>query len=150
MNEIEKNLKSEFARAASGVLQMDLGPESVELSLPREKAHGDYATNIAMKYAKKAGMNPREAASRIAEAFDLEKAGADHIEIAGPGFMNVFMKHDSLQGVIRKVLERKDDYGCSNHGQGKKYNLEYVSANPTGDLHPGHARGAASVIPRPD
>ncbi|MBQ6222076.1 MAG: arginine--tRNA ligase [Solobacterium sp.] len=144
MNEIEKNLKSEFARAASVVLQMDLGPESVELSLPREKAHGDYATNIAMKYAKKASMNPREAAAGIAEAFDLEKAGADRIEIAGPGFMNVFMKHDSLQGVIRKVLERKDDYGCSKHGQGKKYNLEYVSANPTGDLHPGHARGAAS------
>ncbi len=144
MNQIEMNLKEAFAEAASQIFGIELDANVIELSLPKDKAHGDYASNVAMKYAKKAGMKPREAAEKIAALFNAEKAGAERLEIAGPGFLNVFMKHDSLQGVIRKVLDKNEKYGWSDHGKGMKYCLEYVSANPTGDLHPGHARGAAA------
>jgi arginyl-tRNA synthetase len=96
-----------------------------------------------MQYAKNLGMKPREAAEKVAAEFDCEAVGAEKIEIAGPGFLNVFMKGGSLADLISKVLEAGDAYGCSKAGKGKKVNVEYVSANPTGDLHPGHARGAA-------
>ena len=143
MSSLEEKLKREFARAASEALGMEIDENAVELSLSRDKAHGDYASNTAMKYAKRAGMKPREAAEKIAGLFRCEDVGAQRIEIAGPGFLNVFMNEDSLTGIITKVLEKGDSFGCSDAGKGKKVNVEYVSANPTGDLHPGHARGAA-------
>ena len=143
MSELEEKLKKEFAGAASKALGVDIRPEEVELSLSRDKAHGDYAANTAMKFAKRAGMKPRDAAAKIVEIFDCSAVGAERIEIAGPGFMNVFMKEDSLSAVITKVLKEGDRFGCSDAGKGTKINVEYVSANPTGDLHPGHARGAA-------
>ena len=96
-----------------------------------------------MKSSKKLGGKPRDIAEAIEKYFDFESANVDHLKIAGPGFINLFMKNDSLQAVITKVLEKKDTYGQSDAGHGKKINIEYVSANPTGDLHPGHARGAA-------
>ncbi|MDO5120617.1 MAG: arginine--tRNA ligase [Erysipelotrichaceae bacterium] len=143
MSELEEKLKKEFAGAASKALGMEIRPEEVELSLSRDKAHGDYAANTAMKFAKRAGMKPRDAAAKIVECFDCDAVGAERIEIAGPGFMNVFMKEDSLTAIITKVLKEGGRFGCSDAGKGKKINVEYVSANPTGDLHPGHARGAA-------
>ena len=143
MNEIEAKLKAEFARAANEAFGTELHPEDVALSLPKEKSHGDYSSNIAMKTSKAAGLKPLEAAQKLSEVFNKEAVGAEKLEIAGPGFLNIFMKQDSLQEVIRKVLEKKENYGCSDAGKGKKINVEYVSANPTGDLHPGHARGAA-------
>ncbi|MBR2991563.1 MAG: arginine--tRNA ligase [Solobacterium sp.] len=144
MNEIERKLKEEFARAASEALGTEVLMEKVALSLPKEKTHGDYATNVAMMNAKAAGLKPREAAEKIAAVFDCAAVGAERLEIAGPGFLNVFMKQDSIQEVIGRILAAGDKYGTSNAGQGKKVLVEYVSANPTGDLHPGHARGAAS------
>ncbi|MBQ1383471.1 MAG: arginine--tRNA ligase, partial [Solobacterium sp.] len=144
MNEIELKLKQEFARAAKEALGAEVAPERVALNLPKEKAHGDYATNVAMVNAKAAGLKPREAAEKIAAVFDCDAVGADRLEIAGPGFLNVFMKQDSIQSVIGRILAAGDAYGTSNAGRGKKVLVEYVSANPTGDLHPGHARGAAS------
>ncbi|MBE6117766.1 MAG: arginine--tRNA ligase, partial [Erysipelotrichaceae bacterium] len=144
MNEIELKLKQEFARAAKEALGAEVAPERVALNLPKEKAHGDYATNVAMVNAKAAGLKPREAAEKIAAVFDCDAVGADRLEIAGPGFLNVFMKQDSIQSVIGRILAAGDAYGTSNAGKGKKVLVEYVSANPTGDLHPGHARGAAS------
>src|SRR5699024_6764348 len=71
------------------------------------------------------------------------KAGVEKVEIAGPGFINFFMKTDFLGDLIHRVLETKEDYGKTNMGQGKKIQGEFVSSNPTGDLHLGHARGAA-------
>ena len=143
MSEIEVTLKQAFIKAVEKAYSITLLENEVELSLPKDKAHGDYATNIAMKSSKKIGGKPREIAENIDIHFDYASTGVDHLEIAGPGFINLFMKNDSLQAVITKVLEKKDSYGQSNAGNGKKVNIEYVSANPTGDLHPGHARGAA-------
>ncbi len=143
MSEIEESLKEEFSRAVKEALNVDVNASEIELSLPKDKAHGDYATNVAMKTSKLAGLKPREAAEKVANAFQCENANAERLEIAGPGFLNVFMKNDSLQSVIKKVLEQGEHYGESDAGKGKKINCEYVSANPTGDLHPGHARGAA-------
>ncbi len=143
MSEIEVTLKQAFIKAIQDAYSITLLENEVELSLPKDKAHGDYATNVAMKSSKKIGGKPRDIAENIEKHFDYTSTGVDHLEIAGPGFINLFMKNDSLQAVITKVLEKKDTYGQSDAGKGKKINIEYVSANPTGDLHPGHARGAA-------
>lgn len=143
MSSLEEKLKKEFARAAAEALGMPVDENTVELSLSRDKAHGDYASNTAMKYAKRAGMKPRDAAEKIASLFRCEDVGAQRIEVAGPGFLNVFMNEDSLTGIIAKALQEGPAFGCSDAGKGLKVNVEYVSANPTGDLHPGHARGAA-------
>lgn len=143
MSEIEELLKQEFARAASKVFETTIEASQIELSLSREKSHGDYASNCAMKFAKSFGLQPRQAAEQIASIFSIDAVQAEKIEVAGPGFLNVYLKQDSLQTVIEKVLEKNETYGQSDVGQGKKVNVEFVSANPTGDLHPGHARGAA-------
>ncbi|MBQ9152215.1 MAG: arginine--tRNA ligase [Solobacterium sp.] len=144
MSELEEKLKKGFAAAVSEALGLEVAENEIELSLSRDKAHGDYASNAAMKFAKRAGMKPREAAEKIVSLFDCDSVGAQRVEIAGPGFLNVFMKEDSLAAIITKVLAAGDRYGWSDYGKGKKVNVEYVSANPTGDLHPGHARGAAT------
>lgn len=143
MSEIETTLKQAFIKAIQEAYSVAMEENEIELSLPKDKAHGDYATNVAMKSSKKLCGKPRDIAEAIEKYFDFESANVDHLEIAGPGFINLFMKNDSLQAVITKVLEKKDTYGQSDAGHGKKINIEYVSANPTGDLHPGHARGAA-------
>ena len=143
MSRIEDQLKEEFARAAAAALELPVTAGDIELSLSRDKAHGDYATNCAMKLAKRAGLKPREAAEKIAAVFAADSVNAEKLEIAGPGFLNVFMKHDSLQSVIPAVLAAGSQWGCSDSGHGERIMVEFVSANPTGDLHPGHARGAA-------
>lgn len=143
MSEIETTLKQAFIKAIQEAYSVAMEENEIELSLPKDKAHGDYATNVAMKSSKKLCGKPRDIAEAIEKYFDFESANVDHLEIAGPGFINLFMKNDSLHAVITKVLEKKDTYGQSDAGHGKKINIEYVSANPTGDLHPGHARGAA-------
>ena len=106
----------------------------------KDPTHGDYATNMAMKFARMASKNPREFASLLVEKIDFSYV--DHIEVAGPGFINFFLKNESLQNVVKKVLSEGDNYG-RNKEEGKKINVEFVSANPTGDLHVGTARGAA-------
>ena len=143
MSEIEERLKQEFSRAAGKALETEIDVSRLALSLPKEKTHGDYSSNVAMQYAKSLGMKPRDAAEKVAEEFNCDAVGAEKIEIAGPGFLNVFMKGGSLADIINKVIAAGNAWGCSASGKGKKVNVEYVSANPTGDLHPGHARGAA-------
>ncbi len=143
MSEIEERLKQEFSRAAGKALETEIDVSRLALSLPKEKTHGDYSSNVAMQYAKSLGMKPRDAAEKVAEEFNCDAVGAEKIEIAGPGFLNVFMKGGSLADIINKVIAAWNAWGCSASGKGKKVNVEYVSANPTGDLHPGHARGAA-------
>lgn len=141
MNQIENDLKKALKEAVLKGLNIEV--EDILIEQPKDKTHGDYATNVAMKTCKLARRRPQEVAQIIKENLDLDAAHVKQIEIAGPGFMNFFMKTDSLTSVITKVLEEGSNYGCSNAGNGLKVNVEYVSANPTGDLHPGHARGAA-------
>jgi len=139
MMNIEQNLKQKIVSAAS-VLGVVLTPEEVIIEKSKAVEHGDYATNVALKNANKVGMNPRQFAEKMIEA--LDKEGIDKIEIAGPGFINFFMKSDAINAVVKKIIAEGDNYG---RGEKKnfKINVEFVSANPTGDLHLGHARCAA-------
>ncbi|MGB3646214.1 MAG: arginine--tRNA ligase [Mesorhizobium sp.] len=108
---------------------------------PRDATHGDLATNAAMVLAKPTGQNPRALAERIAEALrqDGDVASA---EIAGPGFVNLRLRDGFWQGHLAGLLGEGRDYGRSGIGHGRKVNVEYVSANPTGPMHVGHCRGA--------
>ena len=106
----------------------------------KDTAHGDYASNVAMKFAREFSKAPRDVANMIISNINMD--GIDKIEVAGPGFINFFMKNDSLQVFVKKIIEQGDDYGRLP-SNGQKVNVEFVSANPTGLLHVGTARGAA-------
>ncbi|GEK30640.1 arginine--tRNA ligase [Kurthia zopfii] len=116
---------------------------NIHLETPRSKENGDYATNIAMQLTKLAKKNPRAIAEAILENLDQASANIEKVEIAGPGFMNITLAKDYLSKVVPTVLEQSNDYGRSNFGNNEKIQVEFVSANPTGDLHLGHARGAS-------
>ncbi|TFJ93391.1 arginine--tRNA ligase [Lentibacillus salicampi] len=144
LSQTEDTLKQEIAAA---VLKAELAGEDelpeVILEKPKEKAHGDFATNIAMQLARIAKKAPRHIADDITANFDASKASVDKMEIAGPGFINFFMKNDFLGGLIPTILDAGDVYGRTDFGKGQSVQVEFVSVNPTGDLHLGHARGAA-------
>jgi arginyl-tRNA synthetase len=108
---------------------------------PRDAANGDLATNAAMVLAKPLGRNPRELAMHIAAALASDP-DVDTAEVAGPGFINLKLKRSAWQRVLASVIAEGRDYGRSGVGEGKKVNVEYVSANPTGPMHVGHTRGA--------
>lgn len=142
-NRIYLNLKeaAEKAREA-GELQFDSLPP-YNLEKPREKGHGDLATNLAMVLARPARMAPRKIAEVILKYFPAEKVRVDRCEVAGPGFINLFLEPAWIDGVIPEVREMDERYGCTPTGGGEKVQVEFVSANPTGLLHMGNARGAA-------
>lgn len=116
---------------------------NIILESPKDKQHGDFATNIAMQLARIAKKAPRQIAEEIVAMMNSEKAHVTKIDIAGPGFINFFMKEDFLGDVVSAILDSGADYGKTDVGQGRKIQVEFVSVNPTGDLHLGHARGAA-------
>jgi arginyl-tRNA synthetase len=109
----------------------------------RDPAHGDFATNLALVLAKPLGRKPREVAAALVAALELPAGFIEKIDIAGPGFINFSVKGAQLAQVVREVLGRGPDYGRGTAGAGRKVNVEFVSANPTGPLHVGHGRGAA-------
>lgn len=115
----------------------------VNIEIPKDNKNGDYSTNVAMQLTRILRKNPQLIAREIVEKIDKEKASIEDIQIAGPGFINIFMKKGTLGTIINKVIEQDVDYGRSNSAEGKSINVEFVSANPTGDLHLGHARQAA-------
>lgn len=125
------------------VADLDLEwPARTTIEPPKEKKFGDMAANIAMVLAKPAKRNPRELASLIAEKL-IEDPMIDNVEIAGPGFLNITFSVDFWRSTIAIIEERGEDFGSIDQGKGKKVQVEYVSANPTGPLHIGHGRGAA-------
>ena len=115
---------------------------NIQVSATKDRSQGDFASNIAMTLAKQAGKPPREVAdlivSRLAEHDAVRK-----VEVAGPGFINFFLASDASHAVIRQILQQGEQFGRSDHGEGEKIQVEFVSANPTGPLHVGHGRGAA-------
>lgn len=119
---------------------IDANENDIVIERSRDAAHGDYATNCAMKFAKRAAKNPREFAQELASKLSLDFV--EKVEIAGPGFINFFLKHGALTDVLSRVFEQGASYGRSARN-GEKIDIEYVSANPTGDLHLGHTRCAA-------
>ncbi|WP_456407433.1 arginine--tRNA ligase [Thiolapillus sp.] len=108
----------------------------------RDSSHGDFATNAAMVNVKAAGMKPRDLAEKIVAALPAS-AQISKVEIAGPGFINFYLTADAYHAVAPQIIEQAHDYGRSDLGKGKKVQVEFVSANPTGPLHVGHGRGAA-------
>ena len=108
----------------------------------KDKAQGDFASNIALVGAKPAGRPPRELAGQILDALP-EAEWLERVEIAGPGFINFFLRSGYNQSVVSRVLEQGETYGRSDAGAGRRVQVEFVSANPTGPLHVGHGRGAA-------
>ena len=126
---------------AQGQLPGDIAPQ-VQIERTRDTGHGDLACNIALTLAKPTRKNPRELATMICDALPAASLVA-RTEIAGPGFINFFLSDSSSQAVVRNILEQGETFGRCNEGRGRKVQVEFVSANPTGPLHVGHGRGAA-------
>ena len=123
-------------------MDLEISPGRVTLERPKSTANGDYACNVAMQLARELKKNPREIAQEVISKlsnFSLIKKS----EVAGPGFINFFLSDESHQRVVQKVLKSGADFGKSDLGQGRRVQVEFVSANPTGPLHVGHGRGAA-------
>ncbi|MXN64559.1 arginine--tRNA ligase [Stappia sp. GBMRC 2046] len=143
------NLFADFsARVRNAVEGLKLNGDGAALDLsrivvepPRDPAHGDLATNAAMVLAKPLKTNPRELAGRICEAL-LQDEDIVSADVAGPGFINLRLSDAVWHGVLGSVLDEAGNFGRSDFGAGKKVNVEYVSANPTGPMHVGHCRGA--------
>ncbi|MBC8393805.1 MAG: arginine--tRNA ligase, partial [Deltaproteobacteria bacterium] len=114
-----------------------------EVEVPKIESHGDFSTNIAMIMASALKMQPRKIAAAITKHLIDQKEMLANTEIAGPGFINFFLKTTSWHPVLRKIHEKDSRYGAADIGKGKKVQVEFVSANPTGPLHVGHGRGAA-------
>ncbi|MCF6232136.1 MAG: arginine--tRNA ligase [Rhodobacteraceae bacterium] len=125
----------------NGILPEGLAFANVTVEPPRDRAHGDMATNAAMVLAKPAGLKPRDIAVGLAEILGKDPRIVS-AEVAGPGFLNLRLANDVWQGVLGHVLKDGAGYGRSDMGAGKRVNVEFVSANPTGPLHVGHTRGA--------
>ena len=117
--------------------------DDIVIERPKDKKNGDYATNVAMKFSKQFADNPLNIAEKIKANFDYEKSNVEYIEIAKPGFINFFMKKEILVDSITKIIEQGANYGQGQVNDDKVINVEYISANPTGDLHLGHARQAS-------
>lgn len=117
-------------------------PTAVTIERPRNPEHGDYATNVALQTAKKVGVTPRDLATWLAEALTSTGAVAE-AEVAGPGFLNLRLAADAQAEIVRDVLKAGADYGRGEQLAGRKINLEFVSANPTGPIHLGGTRWAA-------
>ncbi|WP_117168392.1 arginine--tRNA ligase [Paraliobacillus sediminis] len=144
MQEMQERLKTEIKQA---VLKAELATEeelpAIVLEQPKDRGHGDYATNIAMQLARIAKKAPKQIADEIVAALNTVEASITKVEIAGPGFINIFMDNTYLTRLIPVILKEGDNYGRSEAALGHKVQVEFVSANPTGDLHLGHARGAS-------
>ena len=142
MSEISEKLRSVIEQGIKDTFNLDVDKNDFSVEIPKDKNHGDYSTNAAMRYAKILRKSPREIAENLSKTLQNSDI-IEKIEIAGPGFINFFIRNDSLTKIISDILKNGENYFKSNIGGGTKIMVEYVSANPTGDLHLGHARGAA-------
>ena len=139
-------LKALEIAKSNGLLNCDL-PSQISLDRPKNRDHGDYATSISLTLSKAANLQPRVIAEVIVKSLTdnnlLTTAGISKVEIAGPGFINITLESASQGAVVFQILTEGKKYGSGNSLAGKKINLEFVSANPTGPLHLGHTRWAA-------
>lgn len=140
MSSLDQTLTSALMAAAKKAFDLDLEPGQIAIEIPKRKEQGEYSTNLAMKLTRTLHRKPAEIAQELINALDCDQISS--AEIAGPGFINFFMNKDAYGKIIPTILEQKSAYGTLP-ANGVKINLEYVSANPTGSLHLGHARGAA-------
>lgn len=141
MSKLEEKLISDIKGALDTLYEFD-EPIQVMVEIPKNNNYGDYATNIAMRLAGILRKSPRQISEEIKQELLKTSEVIESISIDGPGFINFRIKKESMASVISTILTMGNDYGKNDSGKDKKVLLEYVSANPTGDLHLGHARGA--------
>ncbi len=142
--EIEDKLVNEIREALNNLIEKDIidieNIPEIKVEVPREEAHGDYATNIAMILSGQLGENPRKIAHKLTNYFQSELV--KDISVDGPGFINFTLKDKWLYEALKEIIKAGEKYGNLDYGQDKKVQIEFVSANPTGPLHVGHSRGA--------
>ncbi len=144
---MKQTIQDLIAQALADLQQSDVLPTNlqtdIQVTSSKDRSQGDFASNIAMMLAKAAGKPPRELADLIVAQLDTHEA-IEKVEVAGPGFINFFVPSVTGHSVINDVLQQGESFGASDYGNGEKIQVEFVSANPTGPLHVGHGRGAAS------
>ena len=135
-----KDVLKQKIQEALKQLGVEIELSQIDVEASKDPTHGDFASNVALKNARVFHMSPLDVAKKIVDVIDKE--GIEKIEIAGPGFINFYLKKDSLTSVISQIINENENFGRGKK-KNLKVNIEFVSANPTGDLHVGHARGAA-------
>lgn len=141
---IEEILSSLREKISKIIKELGVGEEvEIFFEIPKDTTNGDYSTNIAMRLARALRKSPRDIANAIVSNIDLNEFHLEKLDVAGAGFINLYLDKNYLNNVVFKILNEGDNYGNCDAGCGQKINLEFVSANPTGYLHVGHGRGAA-------
>ena len=147
IEEVKKQLVNSIENSISAAVDKGDLPCKFEgeiaIEEPREKAHGDFSSNVAMQFARLAKKSPRDVANIIIENFNFDGTYIASAEIAGPGFLNFRLKDEWLYDALKLIEEKGEEYGKQNIGGGKKVMIEFESANPTGPMHMGNARGGA-------
>ena len=144
VEQVQQTIKDALQQAIQQAqLVEDASALNIQLSQPKDKANGDYASNVAMQLTKLAQKPPRAIAEAIVANLVTEGTAIEKVDIAGPGFLNITVRKDFLADVVEAALAQGEKFGQSTAGAGEKVQVEFVSANPTGDLHLGHARGAS-------
>ncbi len=142
-SQIEKIIKEAALKAIEKGELCEAELSEFKIDVPQNRDHGDYAVNAAMVWSKAFKSAPRKIAETISANFDFEGSYIDRYEIAGPGFLNFFLSDKYYADIVADVKAKGEDYGKSSFGEGKKVLVEFVSANPTGPMHIGNARGGA-------
>lgn len=142
INQVKETLIEEIKASIIKSELVETVPE-IKIETPKDPANGDYSSNIAMVLTKLARKNPREIANQIVENLDTNKANVKKVDIAGPGFINFYLDQHYLTEIIKTALTKGETFGQTEERKNESIIVEYVSANPTGDLHIGHARNAA-------
>lgn len=142
INQVKETLIEEIKASIIKSELVETVPE-IKIETPKDPANGDYSSNIAMVLTKLARKNPREIANQIVENLDTNKANVKKVDIAGPGFINFYLDQQYLTEIIKTALTKGETFGQTEERKNESIIVEYVSANPTGDLHIGHARNAA-------
>lgn len=140
ISEIKKQIETTVADALA---KAELGTTDIEIEIPADRKNGDFSVNTAMKLTKIAKRPPREIATALVDAMQTDGTYIDKIEIAGPGFINFYLNDAWRYGGLNAVLAEGENFGKTDIGNGKKVMVEFVSANPTGPMHMGNARGGA-------
>ena len=143
LQELKIKIKNEFKNT---LIELGYFSEElqIELETPKDKSNGDFSSNIAMKLARIARKAPIKIAEEIVQKFNKEDVFVSKVEAANPGFINLFLDESFLTSIITEINDLGFEYGQLDIGKGERVNIEYVSVNPTGSLHIGHARGASA------
>ncbi|MDR7423362.1 MAG: arginine--tRNA ligase, partial [Armatimonadota bacterium] len=134
---LREEIRAAIGRAAVAGRLPPVAVPAFEVEVPRDRRHGDYATNAALVLAKAAGASPRQVADALIEAWAPAADRVAALEVAGPGFINIRLAWPWRRALVAVIRAEGDGYGASTVGAGRRVNVEFVSANPTGPLHVG-------------